>query len=51
MRKLQTFGEYEEGYYRKHPEEIDSYLKPFLKNGPRMAIPGHCWHHYEPSAG
>jgi probable addiction module antidote protein len=31
MRKLQTFGEYEEEYYRKHPEEIDSYLKTIFE--------------------
>ncbi len=27
MRKLQTFDDYEEDYFRKHPEEIDDYLK------------------------
>lgn len=30
-RKLQTFGEYEEGYYRKHPDEIDGYLKTIFE--------------------
>lgn len=30
-RKLQTFGEYEEEYYRKHPNEIDSYLKTIFE--------------------
>lgn len=27
MRKLQNFDEYEEDYFRKHPEEIDDYLE------------------------
>ena len=31
MRKLQSFGQYEEEYYRKHPEEIDSYLKTIFE--------------------
>ncbi len=31
MRKLQTFGNYEEEYFRKHPEEIDSYLKTIFE--------------------
>jgi probable addiction module antidote protein len=26
MRKYRTFGEVEEEYFRKHPEEIDDYL-------------------------
>lgn len=31
MRKLQTFGEHEEEYFRKHPDEIDSYLKTMFE--------------------
>lgn len=27
MRKLKTLDEFEEGYFRWHPEEIDDYLK------------------------
>jgi len=30
-KKLQTFVEYEEAYYREHPEEIDSYLKTIFE--------------------
>ncbi|VAX30219.1 hypothetical protein MNBD_NITROSPIRAE01-1323 [hydrothermal vent metagenome] len=27
MRKMKTLNEYEEGYFREHPEEIDEYIK------------------------
>lgn len=30
-RKLQTFEEYEEAYYREHPDEIDGYLKTIFE--------------------
>ena len=30
-RSLQTFGEYEETYYREHPDEIDGYLKTIFE--------------------
>jgi HTH-type transcriptional regulator/antitoxin HigA len=40
MRKYRTFGEVEEEYFRKHPEEIEDYLSIRVEESAKDAASG-----------
>lgn len=44
MRKFRTLDEFEEEYFRKHPEEIDDYLTEIFQEYAEDNDSARCWH-------